>query len=308
MQPRTVAIYRLLYGSDFIRESLASVYDHVEQIICFVTHEVFGGRRVVKYFGRDVYFPHDIDGLTASIERWRAEHDHAGKVHILANPYGAELKGQVGRMVNELVLPRFDCSHLLFVEADEVWRADRLSHLMDVASRRDADEFMGTCKLFWRSPRFVSTRTNPYCVLRALKGRRQIGITGHALAETDPGLVRLADPGVVLHNFGYAASERTVFWKHLTGLSFSRDARLDSAPREDWFEASWRAWNWTTNRRTDLCPSVGHEGAFAPAAEYPFEDLPEEMQRRVREAPLAEWKSAEGPVDARRGAREGVAA
>ncbi len=308
MQPRTVAIYRVLYGSDFIGESIASIYDHVDHILCFVTHEVFGGRRVVKYFGHDVYFPHDIDGLTSTIQRWKDEHDHADKVRIIPNPHGADLKGQVGRMVNELVLPCFDCTHLLFVESDEVWRQDRISHLMDLASRTDADEIMGNCHLFWRSPRFVSTRTNPYCVLRSLNGRKQIGTTGHALAEIDPKLSRLSDPGVVVHNFGFAASERTVFWKHLTGLSFSRDARLDSVPREDWFETSWRAWNWATNRRTDLCPSTGHEGAFPPVREYPFEDLPQSIQRRFRNDPLPEWRTAEGPANARPAVREGAAA
>jgi hypothetical protein len=298
-----VAIYRLLYGSDFIAESLASVYPHVEKILCFVTREVFGGRKVVKYFGHDVYFPHDIDGLRDAILAWKRANDHDDKVEIVDNPFGAELKGQVTRMVNEVVLPRHECSHLLFVEADEVWHEQSITHLLRLAATSDADEFMGRCHLFWRSPRFVSTRTNPYCVMRALKGKRGIGVTGHALAELDPGLLRVADPGVVIHNFGYAASERTVFWKHLTGLSFSRDARLDSVPREDWFETSWRTWNWETNRRTDLCPSVGYPDAFAPAEEYAFGGLPRVMQERVRRAPLAEWARAErGPVKAVQGA------
>jgi hypothetical protein len=302
MQPRTVAIYRLLYGSDFIGESLASIYDSVDHILCFVTHEVFGGRKVVNYFGHDLYLPHDIDGLTDAIRRWKSRHDYANKVQIVSNRFGADLKGQVGKMVNTLVLPHFNCTHLLFVEADEVWHADSLANLMSLAARTDADEVLTGCHLFWRSPRFVSTRTNPYCVLRALKGKTSIGVTGHALAEVDPNLKRVSDPGVFVHNFGYAASARTVFWKHITGLSFSRDARLDSVPREDWFEKSWRAWNWAANRRTDHCPSAGYEGAFPAAVEYPFENLPAPIQRRIRENPLPEWADAEGTVQARAGA------
>ena len=33
---RTVAIFRTLYGSDFLGESMASVYPHVEKIVCFI--------------------------------------------------------------------------------------------------------------------------------------------------------------------------------------------------------------------------------------------------------------------------------
>ncbi len=107
-------------------------------------------------------------------------------------------------------------------------------------------------------------------MLRALKGRKQIGLTGHALMSATGKDVTRCDTGIRVHNFGFAASARTIFWKHLTALSFSRDLKLDCPPREEWFEDVWRPWNWHTNRRTDLCPSIGHEHAFPPAQEYPF--------------------------------------
>jgi len=287
---RTAAIYRLLYGSDFIAQSIESVYDHVDHVLCFVTREAFGGRRVIRYFGRDVYLPHDIDGVADTIRAWADEYDYDSKVEIIDNPFGARLLGQVSSMLNEIVLPRFDLTHVLFVECDEVWHPDHLDGLLELARVSDADEFMAhTCHLFWKSPRFVSTRTNPYAVLRALKGRGRIGETAHALSERDQSLKRARDPRVVVHNFGYAGSERTMFWKHLTGLSFSRDMRLDSPPREEWFEDVWRPWHWDRNRREDLCPSIGHERAFAPAEEYPFDDLPPIMQRTVEQSPLPEW-------------------
>ncbi len=287
---RTAAVYRLLYGSDFITQSIESVYDRVDHVLCFVTNEAFGGQRVIRYFGRDVYLPHDIDGVRETIEAWAREHDHAGKVEIIDNPFGSTLLGQVSSMLNEIVLPSYDLTHVLFLECDEVWHPDNLAGLFDLASESEADEFLvHTCHLFWKSPSFVSTRTNPYTVLRALKGRASIGETAHALAERDDSLARERDERVAVHNFGYAGSERTMFWKHLTGLSFSRDMKLDSPPREEWFEDVWRAWHAERNPRTDLCPSVGHEHAFAPAEAYPFEDLPPIMQRRALESPLTEW-------------------
>jgi hypothetical protein len=286
----TVAIYRLLYGSDFLGESLASIYPAVDRILCYVTRDMFGGRRVVKYFGRDVYLPHDIDGVTDAIAAWKASNDPAGKVEIIRNPWGSRLIGQLSNIVNEHVIPRLQPTHVMLVEPDEVWRPDVLNRLMTAAASGDADEYMAAPPhLFWRSFRYVSARSNPYCVLRAIKGRRAIEPTGHALASAKGGLVRHADPSIRVHNFGFAGSERTTFWKHLTSLSFSRDARLDDPPREEWFEDVWRAWNWHTNRRQDLCPSIGHEHAFAPAIEYPFDELPESIKTRAHQNPLPEW-------------------
>jgi len=292
---RTVAIYRLLYGSDFIGESLESVYEHVDRIYCFVTSEIFGGQRVVNYFGRDVYIPHDIDGVREAIARWCDENDAQNKVRIIDNPHGAELIGQVGKMVNECVLPEEpECTYLLFVECDEVWHPEQIGRLFVRARGSDADEMQVGSHLFWRSFRYVSGRENPYTVLRALNGRREMGETLHALSERDQSLRRVLLQDVKVHNFGYASSERTVFWKHIAALSFSRDLGLDSPPREAWFEEVWLGWDWTLNRRTDLCPSVGHEEAFAPAAPYPFDDLPPSMQRRALARPLPEWTAQGG--------------
>jgi hypothetical protein len=293
MRAKVVAVYRLLYGSDFIVESLDSVAGACDAVLCFVGRRPFGGMPSVRYFGRDVYFPHDVDGVGDAIRAWARLHDPSGKVRVIDNPYDAVLKGQLGRLVDEFVLPHYDCTHVLQVEGDEVWRADAMEALLNAAEVSSADEIMSTNDLFWRSPRFVSRRNNPYAVLRAVKGARSIGPTGHALMSTRDDLERFGPPGVRVHNFGYACSERTMFWKHLAGLSFSRDLRWDSVPREDWFESVWRPWNWHTNRRTDLCPSVGHPTAFAAAEEHPLEDLPGPIKDRVLRDPLPEWADAE---------------
>jgi hypothetical protein len=287
---RTVAIYRLLYGSDFIGESLASIYPHVEQILCFVGHEMFGGRRVIKYFGHDVYLPHDIDGLTDAINTWKDANDKDDKVRVLPNPHATLLKGQLQAMINGEVIPQYDPTHVLFVESDEVWHENTIETLFDVAQQTDADEIMAAaCHLFWRTYKYCSTRTNPYAIMRALKGRRSIGLTGHALGSATNDVTRHTDARLKIHNFGFAASERTIFWKHMTALSFSRDVKLDSPPREEWFEDVWRPWNGVSNRRTDLCPSIGYEDAFPPAQDYAFEQLPRIMQQRIKRNPLRDW-------------------
>lgn len=297
MRAKVVAVYRLLYGSDFIGESLESIYDACDAVLCFVGRRPFGGLASVRYFGHDVYFPHDVDGVRDAITAWAAANDRAGKIRLIANPHDSMLKNQLGTLVDEFVLPEYDCTHVLQVEGDEVWRSDALACLMNAIEDDAADEILSTNDLFWRSPRFVSRRNNPYAVARAIRSTDRlsgtIGPTGHALMSVRDDLTRVAPAGVRVHNFGYCSSERTMFWKHLAGLSFSRDLRWDSVPREEWFEAVWKPWNWHSNRRTDLCPSVGYPAAFAPAEQYPIDDLPDPIRRRVLQSPLPEWLDAE---------------
>lgn len=311
MPARIVAVYRLLYGSDFIAESISSVYDACDAVLCFVGRKPFGGRDSVEYFGREVFFPHDIDGVADTIRAWCVEHDQAGKVRIIENPYDAVLENQLASLVDEFILPHYDCSHVLQVEFDEVWRADMIRGLAETAAMSDADELLATSDLFWRAPWFVSRRDNPYAIMRritdACRIAGTIGPTGNALMSARNDLKRErveAHP----HNFGYASSTRTMFWKHLTGLSFSRDLRMDSVPREEWFEDVWRVWNWETNRRTDLCPSIGYPDAFAPAEHYPPEQLPASIQHRIACDPLPEWAQAGLPVALGEAALRGGAA
>ena len=298
---KTIAIYRLLYGSDFIGESLASIYDHVDAIYCCVGHDAFGGRRITSYFGHDVYLPHDIDGLTDAIAAWKRTNDPHNKVHILDNPYATLLKGQLQRIVNDLLLPREpDATHIFMVECDEVWHEDAIRELFQlVAADTVTDEFMAEPHLFWRSYKYVSTRTNPYAVIRALKGKKEIGLTGHALmSESANGKldIKRRNTNIRVHNFGFASAARTIFWKHITALSIGRDLNLDSAPREEWFEQVWRPWNWHTNRREDLCPSKGYETVLPPAQEYPTDLLPAPMKRRIASNPLPDWEDASTAV------------
>ncbi|MGD9688661.1 MAG: hypothetical protein AB7K52_03130 [Phycisphaerales bacterium] len=288
-KPRIVAIVRVLYGSDFAAESVASVYDHVDAVLCVISRRVFGGSTAVRYFGHEVVFPHDFDGVEIALRRFKAEHDHAGKVTIIDNPFDAELVGQMRHITNQLVIPRYPgATHVLLLEPDEVYHEDVIGRLVEMAADERIDEWMVSPHLFWRTWRCASTRDNPYVVLRAIKGRTDIGPTSHALLSLEKG-VRRVDTGLRFHNFGYAASARTVFWKHLASLSFSRDLNLDSPPREEWFEEVWQPWNMVINPRPDLCPSKGYETAFPAVRPYPFEELPDSMQRRILERPLVEW-------------------
>jgi len=288
-KPRIVAIVRVLYGSDFAEESIASVYDHVDAVLCVVSRRIFGGAKKVVYFGHEVHFPHDMDGVESALRRFKAQHDRANKVTILENPYDTELVGQMRLITNAMVIPRFPwATHVLLLEPDEVYHESVISRLVGQAADQTVDEWMVSPHLFWRTWRCASTRDNPYVVLRALKGRRDIGPTSHALLSLEKGMKRV-NSGLRFHNFGYAASSRTVFWKHLASLSFSRDLNLDSPPREEWFESVWTPWNMVTNPRTDLCPSKGYETAFPPAQPYPFDELPASMKQRIVENPLVDW-------------------
>jgi len=64
-----VAFYRVLYGLDFLRESIESIYPHVDRIIVFHTNRVWGDCATVQFEGKEVIFPDCFEAIPATINR-----------------------------------------------------------------------------------------------------------------------------------------------------------------------------------------------------------------------------------------------
>lgn len=289
-----VAFYRILYGQDFLADSIRSVLAHpaVSQVVLFMARKPFGGAEHVNYFGRRVYFPERIDNVRDVADTMAREYflnygtyQHSEQTHpalrlrLVESPFGEILPGQ-GRVMLEWIKERYPAAtHAMMVEPDEVWRRDCLDRLLATAG--DQVECGAHVRLYWRSPRFMTRRTEPITVLRRLDVPVQD--TGFHLSS---GMPIHPEGGVEVHNYGYAASARTVFWKHLCALSFSRDKGIDSAPRENWFENDWLPWSFSHNRHGRLCPSVGAEGHWP----VPVID---EMPQPALTAKLPEWETCQ---------------
>ncbi len=290
---KTVAVYRILYGEDYIRESLESIYPFVDKILILFTDKVWKEKTGVVYFGHEIIFPHAFDNVRNVVAKWKTEHDPEDKI-VIEEDYFNLPCGQLTHIINKIVMPRWNPDVIMYVEPDEVWKQSNLQFLFNHIGRCPSTKGFCVCRIeFWKSHkhafRYYSWRQRFYIFNNTSVGgqinRKEIGNTNNGGNELHcrglldvnkkDGERHVAD----VHHFAYACSPRTVFWKHLTGLAFSPG--IDSMPCEDWYDRVWRPWQYTPDRVTSLCPSRGYERNIPDVEPYPFEELPEAIQKRV---------------------------
>jgi len=113
-RPLTYAIYRILYGEDFIEDSIMSIMDFVDKIFVFWDDVPWGGVKSAKYKGKVVPIPIVIDHvvdrvkLLSSKYPWQivVQYDHTD---VNTN--------QVTHLVNDHILTKYPKPQLLlFIE------------------------------------------------------------------------------------------------------------------------------------------------------------------------------------------------
>lgn len=98
------ACYRVLYGEDFIEESVRSIYNHVDKIFVFWTNKVLGGATWCLYKGQKIEFPEKFDNV---IERLKKLQKSGFENLILIEDYVENNMNQFTHLVNDIVLPKY---------------------------------------------------------------------------------------------------------------------------------------------------------------------------------------------------------
>ena len=62
------AIYRCLYGEDFVQESIKSIEPYVDKIFVFWTNKAWGNATECTYKGRLVRFPEKFDNIVEKVQ------------------------------------------------------------------------------------------------------------------------------------------------------------------------------------------------------------------------------------------------
>ena len=162
---KTIAVYRILYGEDFMRESLESIYPFVDKIVIFFTDKVWKEKTGVIYYGREVIFPFRIDNVRGVVDEWKQEHDKEDKI-ITQEDYFNLPNGQLTHLINTYIIPQFNPDLVLYVEPDEVWKKENLKCIIDNVSKNPAAKGFCVCRIeFWKSHRhahrYYSWRQRP---------------------------------------------------------------------------------------------------------------------------------------------------
>ena len=257
------AIYRCLYGEDFIQESIKSVIDHVDKVFIFWTNKPWGNTDRCMYKGEEVLFPDKFDNILDKITELNSP-----KIELV-EAYTESPFGQLTHFVNDILLERYEKPDtLIILEVDHVFREDQI-----VKALKDFEEGGYDCATtrqveLWKTAKFRI----PYRPSRCGANLWNLGkINKLPSTGTQGNIDGMPVLDVDVHNFGFCASSKVMRWKHLTAIAFSKGVR-DSLPNENWLD-KWEAWS-EDNQSKNLEISLGFEHNIPHAVAYNISDLP----------------------------------
>ena len=120
------AVYRLLYGEDFIKESIESIIDHVDKIFIFWSNKPFQSVEKVIFKGEEIFFPDKFDNSVEIVKNIKSD-----KIVLIERHFN-ENTNSFTTMYNEHIAVDYDeCDILMMIEVDHVFRKDQLELALD---------------------------------------------------------------------------------------------------------------------------------------------------------------------------------
>lgn len=259
-----IAIYRSLYGEDFITESIESIRDHVDKVIVVLAPRPWGTSSGVDFQGKHYSWPEKFDNL-------REKAEAAGAIVIedfFPSPFG-----QYQHILNNVVA-KYLPSDVVWMEPDHVFHevcAKEIFAQWQVA-RETCRSAMPHQVELWAPPSY-----KPNWRVPEREGRATVWFMKDcAPGQPVPDGWELLD-GVV-HNLGFCYSMRTMLWKHLTALAFAKEVG-DCDPDPNWFEARWLGWHPAhNNKNLEISLKLAHK--IPRIVKYDPGLLPTSIKRR----------------------------
>jgi tetratricopeptide (TPR) repeat protein len=262
------AVYRCLYGEDFIQESIKSISDHVDKIFVFWDDTPRGNITECIYKGEVVKFPEKFDGVVDKIR----ELDNP-KVELIHDHPDSD-ENFLTHFVNDIILPNHKKpSIILYLEVDHVFRSDQIKKAIDEFMENDylfatTEQIEMWKDLYHRLPEREDKVGVVFCNFGKL--RKMPDTLKHG------GIVVMPKLSAYVHNFGFAVSEKAMYWKHLSAIAFSQKFG-GSAPYEDWYEEKWLKWDYETNNEN---LDVSEQYRISSAMPYNDDKLPEYIKEK----------------------------
>lgn len=276
------AIYSsVLYGEDFIEESLASILPYVDLAFVVMMQRPWGHTEGVLYKDEWVSWPSRFD---CTRERIAAMYD--SRVVIVESDKFSPWNRWHHALV-EVQRAGADPDEVVFLDPDCVF------------SDRDAkavfSEWTVRSEWVWAAPLQIELWRTPAYRIRRPRTMMSFhrGDLSRLRSPDPPDGTSRAVPTThgfnsgAVHNLGFCVSEKTMRWKHLTSLAFS-PVIGESLPEPTWFEEKWLKWNPTTNNK-DLDVSVGCAAGIPCAIPYNVLNLPESIKKRYDAGEWPRW-------------------
>lgn len=266
------AVYRCLYGEDFIQESIKSIRDYVDKIFIFWDDRPWGDTESCIYKGEMIKFPKKFDNILDKINELGDPKVNLIYDHVYNN------KGQYTHFLNDIILKNWQKPDILMItEVDHVFKQVEISRAMEMMTTGQIQHATTKPLELWKTYEFrISERPRTATIFWDMKGL-------DFLPDTDrDGSRRLASRfkyileilPVYTHNFGFCYNPQTMYWKHLTAIAYCKKIGEQRRPNEGWYD-KWLNWTVDGENNKDLEITEGREHAISHAYPYEIEELPE---------------------------------
>ena len=266
------AIYRIHYGLDFLKRSIDSVRHEVDRVFVYYSLTPWVEHPTVNYLGETIPMPdlHE-DVQTFLYQNYR----HKYKIRYArfetespANQFAQLYRQSVDRV-------GYEPTYALFMEPDMVFYRPSLVGLFEELDKRTDIPCLGTKQVeLWKNNNWrVPQRDRIGPMIWATKRVDKI----HTYFGTWHEALQIASSHFQNYNFGFCLNDKTMLYKHLTAINFSR-AIGDSIPSQEWYRDKWL--NWTPDT-TNLEISEKYKHLIPKAEPYQMCD---EMKKQMEQS------------------------
>ena len=253
----TYAIYRILYGEDFIQESIKSIDSFVDKIFIFWDNTPWGNVTECNFKGNVIKFPPQFDQVIEKILELNNP-----KIKLIYD-HKENNENQITLLYRQYIKPFYPKPDtLIFIEPDHVIKEGDGPRIIDHMRWHKIQNATTTPLEFWKTKNYIiPIRDRMATIFWDMRNLDDLPDTGrHA---NGPNLIKLAYRTL---NYGFCCNMRTMLWKHLTAIAYSKLIG-DSEPNEDWYY-KWLFWKYDSELNKDLEISKGYEHLIPKAEPY----------------------------------------
>lgn len=282
------AMYRALYGEDFIQESIESIDPFVDKIFVFWDNRPWGGNFAtgnqnnegpigVNFKDHWISFPDKFDNL---VEKVKALNNP--KIELIYHHNTTDGHNIFTEYMNQHILPNWDRpTSMMMVEPDHIHRPENLNTILDQMDAAKAIVATHNIIELWKHPKYriLRSRQRHGTVIWNMKPVTEVfpptGLSFGDSTEKFP----MHYVEAKSHNFGFCVSPKNMLWKTLISLAIS--GKGHRGPDPNWFKEKWLDWDFKTNN-FDLEPTFERGKNIKKAIDYDVDSLPESIKNRIR--------------------------
>jgi len=247
----TVALYKTWRGNEFVKESIESIYDHVEKIVFLHSEISWNGER-----GNDV-----ID----LVHQWKIVNDLENKIINIS--FDSQDQTEQYHWGINFINNMLDEKEILFIDTDEVWEKEDLLNLYKLAEENPDEIAFGVrMHTYIKSPFF---RVEPPEICQPTVFYR--GTAKDLIGVRGSGTKRMTSEEIYLHHFTYVRRNEHDLFQKLENIYKTEGDSYGHVDFKEWKEEKWDK----LPESTYLHTAIGYQHSWKRVRVIELNELPE---------------------------------